>query len=281
MASAEKPWWGRIFGKPDEPAHPSSSATDPAVQLPVRGATLGLCFDYERDLAFDSAVLADAGLERILATLQRHRLRATFNCAARLCEDVPHQIRMIAEAGHELAVFGYAGESWAELSQDMIKQLAYRCRNAFAKCGFTPIGFRSKSTQCTEVMARELMLQRFRYNSQHDHARQPFILIPGDVPFVRVPVCTDDRGYVRTKHEAKKAANTVVSKHHRYLRKAIMRGHFVSIGFHPWILAEEESRMADWEEWLETAIRGKARIGALEDALPASYRRVSASDGDE
>lgn len=243
--------------------------------LPVTGATVGLCFDYERDLTFDSAELSDNGVEHILSVLKKLKLRATFNCAAKLCEEVAHQIRTIADAGHELAVYGYAGESWAHLDAAAIKQLVYKCRAAFSKANLSPIGFRSKSTQCHAPIARELSLQRFRYNAQHDHAKHPYICLADDPPFVRVPIATDDRGFVRGKDDAYQEANKVVSKHDRYLRKALVRGHFVSIAFHPWILAEESSRMHEWECWIDTAVKGGARIGALEDAIPPAYRKLT------
>jgi len=287
LAESKPSWWGRLLGRSSptetEDAAPDGDAGGAAAaqELPVSGAVVGLCFDYERDLAFDSAELSDNGLEHILTVLRRHKLRATFNCAAKLCEEVAHQIRTIADAGHEIACLGYAGESWADVEPGLAKELVFKCRNAFAKAGYSPIGFRSKSTQCTPVVAKELQLQRFRYNSQHDHGKHPYVLIPGDRALARVPVATDDRGFTWAKKTGKITENEVVSKHHRYLRKAIARKHFVSIGFHPWILAEEDSRMREWELWLETAIKGGARIGALEDALPASYRKLTPAEDEE
>lgn len=248
-------------------------------ELPVAGATVGLCFDYERDLRMDSSPeLSDFGVEHILAVLKKRKVRATFNCAAKLCEEMSHQIRRIADAGHEIAVYGYAGESWADLDAAAIKQLLYKCRDAFSRAHLSPIGFRSKSTQCNAVMAHELVLQRFRYNSQHDHAKHPYICLNDEPPLARIPVATDDRGYVRGKDKEQEEANKILSKHDRYLRKALVRQHFISIAYHPWILAEKKSRMREWEAWLDTAIKGGAKVCALEDALPATYRTLAPID---
>lgn len=251
-------------------------------ELAVAGATVGLCFDYERDLLMDSSPeLSDFGIEHILGVLKKHKLRATFNCAAKLCEEMTHQIRRIADHGHELAVYGYAGESWTDLDAAAMKQLLYKCRAAFSRAGLSPIGFRSKSTQCNAIMAHELALQRFRYNSQHDHAKHPYICLKDDPPLARIPVATDDRGFVRGRKKDHEEASKVLSKHDRYLRKALVRGHFISIAYHPWILAEEKSRMREWETWLEAAIKSGARVGALEDALPAEYRKLTPVDETE
>jgi hypothetical protein len=83
-----------------------------------------------------------------------------------------------------------------------------------------------------------------------------------------MPLYTDDRGL---RHR-EKTFNRTVSKHHRLLRRAITGRHFVAVCFHPWLLIEEKHRMDHWEEWLETAVKAKVKIGALEDALPAEHR---------
>lgn len=282
MSETSPSWWSRIFRKSETaaPAAKVSHATGEHFgELPVAGATVGLCFDYERDLNMDSSPeLSDFGIEHILEVLKQRKVRATFNCAAKLCEEMTHQIRRIADHGHELAVYGYAGESWAELDAAAIKQLLYKCRAAFSRAGFSPIGFRSKSTQCNAIMARELALNRFRYNAQHDHAKHPYVCLKDDPPLARIPVATDDRGYTRGKKKEHEEASKVVSKHDRYLRKALVRGHFISIAYHPWILAEEKSRMREWEIWLDAAIKSGAKVGALEDALPPEYRTLAPID---
>lgn len=279
LSETSPSWWSRIFrrSQAETPIVKTSHATGEHFgEIPVAGATVGLCFDYERDLNMDSAPeLSDFGIEHILAVLKRRKVRATFNCAAKLCEEMLHQIRRIADAGHELAVYGYAGESWADLDAVAIKQLLYKCRAAFSRAGLSPIGFRSKSTQCNAVMAHELVLQRFRYNSQHDHAKHPYICLKDDPPLARIPVATDDRGYVRGQKKEQEEASKVISKHDRYLRKALVRGHFISIAYHPWILAEDKNRMREWETWLDVAIKSGAKVGALEDALPAEYRALT------
>lgn len=265
-------WWRRILGTGES----SADASGRALQLPMDVPTVGLCFDYIRDLRFDSAYHSDEGLRHIMTVLARHGLRATFNCAAKLCELAADQIHMLVEGGHEVAALGYEAEVICDLDDDQLKGMLYNCREAFAKRRIQPIGFRTRRSECDPRLYRELTLHRFLYNAEHDHAKKPYILIDGEPPLIRVPICTSDRGYIH-RHDK---PNIVVSKHHRYLRKAIARSHFVSISFEPWILAEERQRMADFEEWLQTAVRSGARIGTLADALPARYRTTRPVDPD-
>ncbi len=265
-------WWQR-FRRQKPPGAASAFSGDHG-ELPVARPTLGLCFEYARDARFESPSLSDCGLERVLAVLYRFRVRATFNCAGKLCETVPDQIHMIAEHGHEIGAYGYADEVVREQSDDDLKATLYRCRAAFAHLRLQPIGYRSRRSECDQRLYPELVLHRFLYNAEHDHAHHPYVMIEGSPALVRVPVCTDDLGFVRHPNHT----NRIVSKHHRYLRKALAREHFVSIAFHPWVLAENPQRMADFEEWLDTACRSGAKIGTLADALPARYRTASPAE---
>jgi len=242
----------------------TTSKPQHAVSLPVKQATVGLCFNYERGLDFREVYHADAGLEHVLAVLDRRGLRATFNSPAKLCETAPDRLRLIHDRGHEICVLGHADESPCELTDDAVRQLVFSCRAAFDRLGLRPVGFRAPRSQWDMRLCAVAADLGFRYSAEHDHAKHPYVLIRGTPPLVRLPVCTDDRGL----RHGEETRNLTISKMHRYLRKAATRGHYVSILFHPWILMEERERMDVWEEWLETAVRFKAKIGAMQDVLP-------------
>jgi peptidoglycan/xylan/chitin deacetylase (PgdA/CDA1 family) len=242
-------------------------------EVPVSQPTVGLCFNFERGVAYDSEYLSDIGLEHVLKTLQRHNLRATFNCPAKLCEISLDRVKAIANAGHEIAVLGYADESPRELTDDGIKQLVFTCRNIFIKSGLRPMGFVAPHSGWDERLGAELARQHFRYSAEHDHARQPYVIAAGPPPLLRIPITTDDRGLIHSEHTVDKT----ISKHHRRLRQAADDKHFVAICFHPWILAEEEARMQHWEEWLQTAIRLGMKIGRLAEVLPPEQANEDAA----
>jgi len=270
LAEESRGFLGRLFRKNKEAARPVRE------ELPISHPTVGLCFDYERGLAYDSPSLSDLGLRDILKVLDRHKLRATFNCPAKLCETAADQLEMIKEAGHELGVLGYADESPRDLTDDALKQLVFTCRNAFYNRGFLPVGFRSPHSHWDQRLCVELAKARFRYNAEHDHANHLYVLVPGDPPLVRIPLRTDDSA-LRSRKEKIFLAT---SKHHRVVRKAVHDGHFVAICFHPWILAEDLQRMRHWEEWLETAVKSGAKMVALEDALPREDGSTNSENND-
>ncbi|MBK8269201.1 MAG: polysaccharide deacetylase family protein [Planctomycetes bacterium] len=257
--------FGRLFDKfkkrPD--GEPGES-----LELTVDRPTIGLCFNFERGLLYESEYLFDVGMQLILKTLKDYKLRATFNCPAKLCDVAPDQLKMIAQAGHEIAVLGFGDESPKELTDEAVRQLVFSCRSAFARRGLHPIGFRSPHSKWDMRLCRALARQNFRYNAEHDHAKHPYVIIKGPPSVVRLPTYTDDRGLRRSGD----TQDSVISKHLRVLRKAIVKKHFASIVFHPWILAEDMERMDHWQGWVRAAVKEGAQVGAMEDLLPAEYR---------
>jgi peptidoglycan/xylan/chitin deacetylase (PgdA/CDA1 family) len=258
MADESSGFLGRMFGKAPKDALPS----DPHVR-PVSKTTVGLCFDFSRGIGFESIELSDTGLKHVLGILRGRGLTATFFCPAKLCETAPQCLDWIAREGHEIGCLGYGDEKPSDLTDEAIVQILRGCRGAFERRGLKPIGYRYPHSEWDDRLCAPLLQQRFRYNAHHDHAKHPYVLRPGEPGLVRVPICTDDRG-LRRREET---YNEVISKHHRQLRKAIARGNFVSICFHPWILVEAMERMSHWEEWVDGAVKSGAAVGGIGKVL--------------
>lgn len=81
-------------------------------------------------------------LPRLLDTLDRHGLSATFCVEALNCELNPAAVRAIADAGHELAVHGWRHEAWATLDPAREPGLLDRSLSAYRRLGLRPRGFR-------------------------------------------------------------------------------------------------------------------------------------------
>lgn len=240
--------------------------------LQVARTTVGLCFDYAPGIGFESAREADIGLDLILGKLNDMQLTATFFCPAKLCETMPGRLEQIASRGHELGCLGYADEEPRQLTGDALAQMILACRSAFDRRGWRPAGYRYPHTDWDARLNAVLPRQQFIYHAHHDHAKHPY-RVARSPDLVRVPVCTDDRG-LRRRQET---VNLTLSKHLRYLRKAIARGTYVAVAFHPAILAEDPEHMSHWEEWVRAAVRSGAAVGPLLRALPES-RRPGSSD---
>lgn len=81
-------------------------------------------------------------LPRLLETLGRLELRATFFLEAINCELNPEAVRSIAEHGHEVGIHGWRHESWGELDRAREQALLERSRAAFADIGVDARAFR-------------------------------------------------------------------------------------------------------------------------------------------
>ncbi len=243
-------------------------ATGPASAPVASGqearAGIGLCFNYQRGLLYESEYLFDVGMKMILKTLRDLRVRATFHCPAKLCDVAPDNLSILRDEGHEIAVLGFEDEKPKELTDEAVRQLVFSCRAAFAKRGLHPIGFRSPHSDTDMRLCDALAGQNFRYNSEHDHAKHPYLLLNEPQPLFRIPVYTDDR-HLRRSEDTRDAT---ISKHLRVLRKALVNKHFVSVLFHPWILGEDMDRMEHWQSWVTAAVNDGAKVGALEEFLP-------------
>lgn len=222
-----------------------------------------MSFDYERGFAGEDAKLADAGLEAVLAGLNRRQVRATFCCVARIAEVAPQQLRRIIDGGHEIACHGYAHESPRDLPDKELRTMLSKCIEAFALVGVRPIGFRSPQSHWDERLMRELAPAGFRYSAEHDRADHPYRIGTAPPRLVRMPIVTDDWDYVRPDENGAR----VEEKHARLIRAAARGRHFVGLGYHPWVLAVEPARLQAWERTLDDAIERTMRICAFAELL--------------
>lgn len=101
-----------------------------------------------------------AGIWRMLAALEKHRMPATFYMCGRAVERLPHLARRIVEAGHEAACHGWLWRAHAEYA-DRESELAdlRRCVDVMKSAtGQRPAGFfcRGSESRETRSILREL-----------------------------------------------------------------------------------------------------------------------------
>ncbi|TAJ89081.1 MAG: polysaccharide deacetylase [Reyranella sp.] len=130
-----------------------------------------------------------AGIWRMLAALDKHRMPATFYMCGRAVERLPHLARRIVEAGHEAACHGWLWRAHAEYA-DRESELAdlRRCVDVMKSAtGQRPAGFfcRGSESRETRSILREL---GFFYASNgfdddlpywdRTDARRPLLVVP-------------------------------------------------------------------------------------------------------
>ncbi len=113
---------------------------------------------------------------RILKLLAKRNIPATFYVPGHTIETYPDVCRAIAEAGHEMALHGYAHELNAMLSEDEERQILLRSMKLIEDLtGAPPRGYRAPSGDVTEQTLQLLIEHGLTYDSSlmgHDY--QPY-----------------------------------------------------------------------------------------------------------
>jgi peptidoglycan-N-acetylglucosamine deacetylase len=110
---------------------------------------------------------------RILRLLARHRILATFYVPGHTIETYPEVCQSIANAGHEIALHGYAHELNALLGRDEEEQILLRSMKLIDDLtGAPPSGYRAPSGDVTEQTLELLIAHGLLYDSSlmgHDY----------------------------------------------------------------------------------------------------------------
>ena len=119
---------------------------------------------------------------RILRLLARRGLPATFFIPGHTIETYPDVCRQVVDAGHEVALHGYAHELNPTLSPDKERWVMSRSIELVERLtGAAPAGYRAPSGDLTEQTIAALLEFGVRYDSSlmgHDY--QPYWLRRGD-----------------------------------------------------------------------------------------------------
>jgi polysaccharide deacetylase family protein (PEP-CTERM system associated) len=124
----------------------------------------------------------ERNVDRILALLARHDIRATFFTLGWIAERYPQLVRQIVDQGHELASHGYGHQRASELSRDAFRDDIVRAKHLLEDLGGVAVqGYRAPSFSIGEgnLWAFDsLQAAGYRYSSsiypiKHDHYGMP------------------------------------------------------------------------------------------------------------
>lgn len=258
--------WDRIFhGKPE----PSAQAEgDPLRSLMDPAPILALSFNYDRPADTIDISQADVGLDKVLSFLNKLKLTATFHCAAKLCDSAATQIAHIRDSGHEIACHGYSRENLAEHSPESLRTLLMRCRDTMAKRGIQAHGYHPPSEGVGPKLYKELAVQGFRYVTELQPTHTPVLLIANPHPLVRMPITSNDSGYLRHRAEP----HYVYEKHHALVVKMAQGKNFLGLNYHLSLLGESRKRIEDLLLVIEGAMKLKVSFRSFAESVPKPYR---------
>jgi len=124
----------------------------------------------------------ERNVDRILALLAQHDIRATFFTLGWIAERYPQLVRQIVAQGHELASHGYGHQRASELARDAFRDDIVRAKHLLEDLGGVAVrGYRAPSFSIGEgnLWAFDsLQAAGYRYSSsiypiKHDHYGMP------------------------------------------------------------------------------------------------------------
>ena len=124
----------------------------------------------------------ERNIERVLATLSSHRVKATFFTLGWIADRYPQCVRSIVANGHELASHGYGHQRISELGPRALRDDVRRAKSTLEDIGGAPvIGYRAPSFSIGKenLWAHDILAETgHRYSSSiypiaHDHYGMP------------------------------------------------------------------------------------------------------------
>lgn len=127
------------------------------------------------------------GLKRVLSVLKEYGVRATFFIPGLAALRYPDEVRQIREAGHEIALHGYAHEDFAGLEpQEQKERLRQGIKALEEVSGKRPVGFRLPEGDCTVETMKILEEEGFLYDNSFFDKDIPYLREEADL--VEIPM---------------------------------------------------------------------------------------------
>lgn len=217
---------------------------------------LVLYFDYEREFGNLAAKeKAETGFRSVIKILDEYGVSATWNCVGLIAEYYPQTLHQLVSLGHELASHTYHHFDATQLSQEVLKEELILCRKTFhQKFGVEIVGLHPPRDRWTIGLPGLLKGIGYRYMILRDDNPRDWHTYRRFSPFGRdilcIPSIADDWGYI----EEYQNPGTMF----RFWTERIAQLHpgwVAAIGFHPWVLGGEPSRLQEFAALIETLVK--------------------------
>lgn len=213
---------------------------------------LTIFFDYEGDYAKPDKMRTEAsvyGVKRILEICRKHNIRATFNTVGKLFIDYPEIIKQIIYYGHDITSHSFKHDDISILSRNEIDNDIKLTKQVFDALGLVLRGMRSPQNKWSFKQMAVMLDNGLVWSMERDYADYPYIIYrKGNKKLVRFPILFGDYNfYIAKKYSADQMYDVLVKAATNIQDKKI----FGAIGFHPWVIGQDESRFQSLERFFE------------------------------
>lgn len=223
--------------------------------------SLVLYFDYEREFGNpDAKSSAETGFCAITELLGRYNIRATWNCVGLIAEHYPHTLYRLVASQQELASHTYHHVDVTRISRQEIREELILGRTHFAEqFEAEVVGLHPPMDRYSMCLPQVLNSLGFRYLIARDddvrnwHAH--FLRAPFGGEVLCIPSIADDWGYVEARFDAEAMLHFWTQR----IAK-LVPGRVAAIGFHPWVLGADPSRMQGFADLLDRLVADKGVV---------------------
>ena len=124
----------------------------------------------------------EVGTPRLLKLFEKYGIRTTWFIPGHSIETFPEQMKMVAEAGHEIGLHGYSHENPIAMTPAQEEAVLKKCIGLIEDlCGKRPVGYVAPWWEISPATAELLQKYGIKYDhSMHHHDFQPYYLRVGD-----------------------------------------------------------------------------------------------------
>jgi peptidoglycan/xylan/chitin deacetylase (PgdA/CDA1 family) len=222
--------------------------------------SLVLYVDYEGKYGkTDYPNLNESGFFGMLNAFREHEVKATWNCVGLFAEHHAETIKQIISEGHEVASHTYRHIVPLTSKKNELEEDIHQFKKVFEdRFNLQIRGFHSPKDAWSKCLIKILADCNFSYdiavetNPQHQHAAylSTYLcyLLKKEPRILRIPSVCDDWMFV-----SKSLTPLETLKHWESFLTDRYKGKVIAIGFHPWVIEENNDRKKVFDIFLSTA----------------------------
>lgn len=246
--------------------------------------SLVIYFDYEREYGnAEAKYSADRGFKKIIEILKYFDIKATWNCVGLIAERYPETIERIIEEGHEVSTHTYSHIvplltriDTLALDIDKAKMIFEERFNVRLK------GFHSPEDAWSKNLVRILIDRQFSYDivlekkrkkvNAHYVSLPKYCFLRTHPMLLRIPSVCDDWMII--------SKNIPPEKMLAYWLSYFSKSHYgqcFAIGFHPWIIGENDKRTEAFTHFIQSVKENENIITYTGNEIAEWYKTQNGS----
>lgn len=210
---------------------------------------ISLFFDYEGKWSRpDQEHNSRKGIEYILWKLDQVGIKATFNCVGHLVNDRQDMLQKINQSGHEIASHTVGHTLVNNWSKELVSDDIHEFRTLLSPITKNIIGFRAPQAKWNFETLHALLDNGIFWDAADDPAPYPYIILQKENRRLwRMPARIDDWNFEKNNADS----DVMLQAWRASVLFSVRHRHYFAVGFHPWVLGKDESRLLAFSKFID------------------------------